>query len=187
MKKEDIVKLFPIETDRLVIRVATLEDAALIQAAKDSLAPDILRRWMCWSNEEGMSMKGTLDYLTMTETSNRNIAFLALDKTSGGHVLNTGLDAEDDDFHTASTGWWLSAGHQGQGLAFEGMKAVIDVYQQSDIFRTLTANHYEGNDRSRHLMLHLGFQYVETKPKAHICHLDGRAMDVHEYRLEKKL
>ncbi len=170
MDKQKIINLFPIITDRLILRIATIDDAELIQDAKESRDANILRRWMSWSNDEGMSMQGTLDYLTKAETDTRTIALLGIDKTTGVHVLSTGLDAEDDDFDVVSTGWWLSDGHEGKGLAYEGMKALIDFCKVNKVSKTLTSCHYEGNVRSQNLMLRLGFEYISTDEKAHRCH-----------------
>lgn len=185
MTKNDILKLFPIETDRLILRLATVDDAHLIQSAKESHHPDTLRRWMSWSSEEGMSMQATLDYLTMatSQDNTRCIAILGIDKTTHTHVLSTGFDAEDDDFNVVSTGWWLSDGHEGKGLAFEGMSSLLDLCRQNRLCQKVISDHFEGNQRSQNLMNRLGFQYVETKTKSHQCHLDGAFHDVLHYEV----
>lgn len=184
MKKQDIINLLPIETEQLSLRLATLADATLIQNAKESRDVALLRRWMSWSSDEGMSMQGTIDYLTRAESDARIIALLAVDKVMRRHVLSTGLDAEDDDFNTISTGWWLSYGHEGKGLAYEGMSALIDFCKVNHVCKTLTSCHYEGNERSQLLMERLGFQYVRTQPKAHQCHLNREMVDVLDYELK---
>lgn len=186
MKKEALVKLFPIETDRLKLRLITQGDAHLIQSAKESRAADVLRRWMSWSSDEAMSMQGTLDYLDIATApdNTRCIGVIAVDKATGGHVLSTGLDAADDDFKSISTGWWLSAGHEGKGLAYEGMQALIQFCRDQKIGQKITADYYEGNERSRKLLERLGFQHVGTKAKNHRCHLNGEMMDEHNYELE---
>lgn len=185
MRKEEIMRLFPIETDRLKLRLVTNGDAHLIQKAKESRSPDVLRRWMSWSSEEAMSMQGTIDYLSMaTDFDNtRNISLIAIDKATGNHVLSTGLDGADDDFTSITTGWWLSEGHEGKGLAYEGMSALIQFCRDQNIGQKITADYYEGNERSRKLLERLGFQYIGTKPKAHRCHLNGEMMDILNYEL----
>lgn len=186
MKKKDILELFPIETERMRLRAATLNDDYLIQNAKEKCDPDILRRWMSWSREEGMSMLGTVNYLNLTNAANnkRNIALLGVDKWTGEHILSTGFDAEDDDFQTVSTGWWLSGAHQGKGLAFEGISALIQVCRNHEICQRIVSDHYEGNGRSQKLMYRLGFRQFGTEPKAHRCHLNGEMMDILNYELE---
>lgn len=185
MKKEEIVKLFPIEMERLVLRLATLDDAHLIQVAKESRASDVLRRWMSWSSDEGMSMQGTINYLNMAcaEDNRRNIALLGVDKVTGAHVVSTGLDAEDDDFQEVATGWWLSDGHEGKGLAFEAVRALIDVCRKNAVTKKITCSHYEGNERSGNLMRRLGFEYIGTRAKDHRCHLNGEMLDCLDYEL----
>lgn len=184
MNKQNIINLLPITTDRLILRVATLADARLIQDAKESRDANLLRRWMSWSSDEGMSMQGTIDYLNRADTDARTIALLGVDKATGAHVLSTGLDAEDDDFQTISTGWWLSANNEGKGLAFEGMSALINFCKLNRVCQTMTSAHYEGNERSQNLMLRLGFLYKNTEDKAHQCHLNGIMVDVLNYELE---
>jgi len=184
MKKQDIINLLPITADRLIIRVATLGDAQLIQDAKESRDANLLQRWMSWSSDEGMSMQGTIDYLNRADKDARTIALLGVDKATGAHVLSTGLDAEDDDFTIVSTGWWLSHGHEGKGLAYEGMSALIDFCKVNRVCQTMTSCHYEGNERSQSLMLRLGFLYKNTEDKAHQCHLNGIMVDVLNYELK---
>jgi RimJ/RimL family protein N-acetyltransferase len=185
MRKEEILKLLPIETERMRLRVATLNDNYLIQEAKESCDADVLRRWMSWSSDEGMSMLGTVNYLNMVCAPNnkRNIALLGVDKWTGEHILSTGLDAEDDDFQTVSTGWWLSGANQGKGLAYEGMNALIQFCRDHNICKKLTSCHYEGNERSQKLMQRLGFQFLLHEEKAWRCHLDGKYHDVLNYEL----
>ena len=184
MNRQEIERLFPIETTRLLLRLATLDDATLIQTAKESYA-DVLRRWMSWSSDENMSLQGTIDYLEManSDENTRCIAILVVDKETGAHVLSTGLDGEDDDFQIISTGWWLSAGHEGKGLAFEGMQGLINLCRQHAICQKIISSYYEGNDRSQKLMERLGFQHTNTKIKTHRCHLNGEMMDEIEYEM----
>lgn len=186
MRKEEILNLLPIETERMRLRVATLNDNYLIQDAKESCDEEVLRRWMSWSSDEGMSMLGTVNYLNMVSSpkNKQNIALLGVDKWTGEHILSTGLDAEDDDFQTVSTGWWLSSANQGKGFAYEGMNALIQFCRDHNICQKLMANHYEGNTRSQKLMHRLGFQHFRTEAKAHRCHLNGEMMDVLNYELE---
>ena len=184
MNKNDITQHFTIATDRLILRLATMADAQMIQNAKESRDDNLLRRWMSWSSDEGMSMQGTIDFMNRAAIDARTIAILGVDKNSGQHVLSTGLDAEDDDFQIISTGWWLSAGHEGKGLAYEGMNALITFLRDKTDCKTCLSCHYEGNIRSQNLMLRLGFQHIGTKPKSHQCHLTGEMMDELDYRLD---
>ncbi len=186
MRKQDILKLFPINTERLRLRVATIDDNHLIQDAKESCDANVLRRWMSWTSDEGMSMLGTINYLNMVNspTNKRNIPLLGVDQLTGEHILSTGLDAEDDDFQTVSTGWWLSGANQGKGLAYEGMSALIEIGRKHAVCKKMLSDHFEGNVRSQNLMHRLGFQHFRTEPKAHLCHLNGEMMDVLNYELE---
>lgn len=187
MKKEDILRLFPVETERLVLRSASLSDARLIQDAKEARS-DILRKWMAWSDEEGMSMQGTLSFLhlCLAPDNRRDIGLLALDKATGALAVMSGFNAEDDDFRIFSTGWWVGEGFEGKGLAFEAMSKLLELARSPIGAELARASFYEGNARSQSLMERLGFQHTQTHIKNHRNFLDGALMDTfdYEYKLE---
>ena len=131
-------------------------------------------------------MKGTLDFLGMAHaTDNKvNVPLLAINKKTGEHILSTGLDAEDGDFQIISTGWWLSHGHEGKGLAYEAMRGLLDIMVAQTDSQKMTASHYEGNYRSGNLMRRLGFIHTQTHLKNHCSHLTGEMLDVYDFELE---
>lgn len=187
MKKEDIVKLFPIETERCWIRRPTLDDVDAVYAAMQERDED-LRKWMSWSNDQGMSREGVAAFIVagLDATATTDIPLFAYDKISGAFAVASGIHGEDDQFLTSPTGWWIARNFEGQGYAFEVMKALIDVSFQKIGTQTITTQYYADNQRSKNLMERLGFHYVETVEKAHRCHLDGTLMDVHKYSMEIK-
>lgn len=187
MKKTDILKLLPLETERLIIRRSTLDDVDALQRATWQRA-EILRKYMSWTSEEGMSRAGTAGYIQngLNPDNTRDIPLIAVDKTNAQFVLATGLHAKDDDFKVLMTGWWIAADYEGQGLAFEAMSALntfsFDVIGTENI----ETEYYEDNIRSRNLMERLGFIYSRTQEKSHRCHLDSHMMDIHEYILKRE-
>ncbi len=187
MKKEDILKLLPLETDRLIIRPSTLNDVDALQHATWQRA-EIIRKYMSWSSEEGMSRAGTAGYIQngLNPDNTRDIPLIAVDKTNGQFVLATGIHAKDDDFQTLLTGWWIAADYEGKGMAFEAM-SVLNRFSFDVIgTQSIETEYYEDNIRSKNLMERLGFIYTGTQPKAHRCHLDGHMMDIHEYILKRE-
>ncbi|OIN86875.1 MAG: hypothetical protein AUJ12_04500 [Alphaproteobacteria bacterium CG1_02_46_17] len=181
MQKADILKLLPLETEHLVIRMPTLEDVDMLQSAKEK-REELLRRWMSWSDDYGMSRQGVVDYIANSAINLCAVPLIGIEKETGHFVIATGIDAEDDNFSTISTGWWLAKGYEGQGLAFEAMHKIYDFMQQTIGTKRVEAQFYEGNTRSRNLMERLGMSYVETKPKSHTSHLTGELLDVIKYK-----
>lgn len=180
--KQELMQCFSLETERLILQVPEFDDADMIQAAKEARSDD-LRRWMSWSTPEAMSMAGTVAFLAhaLDMANNRNLPIMAISKATGDFVLMTGLDAEDDNFKTVSTGYWMAKRFEGQGYGFEAMTAVLRLTFEQAGTQKANMAYYEGNQRSRNLMKRLGFSFESLEPKGHICHLDGRAMDVYNY------
>lgn len=187
MEKNDIIQLLNLETDRLRLRVGGLNDAEKIQAAKEG-NETALRKWMSWTSDEGMSMQGTVDFLTLctSNTNTTDISILCEEKTTGNLVLASGFSAEDAEFRSFITGWWLAHGFEGKGLAYEGMKAILDLARDQIGSHVAKAGFYEGNIRSKNLMERLGFKQVRHTVKNHTCHLDGTLMDSFDYELRWK-
>lgn len=180
MKKEEIVNYIPLETERMILRQPMLDDVDMIQRAKEARA-DILREWMSWSNDHGMSRQGVVDYLESSAKSPVSIPLIGVDKMHGQFVIATGIDAEDKYFRLISTGYWVDAPYEGKGYAFEAMLALFNFLAQTVGAERVEMGFYEGNARSRKLMERLGLGYIRTDEKAHRCHLDGRMMDVIKY------
>ncbi len=187
MKKTDILKLLPLETERLTIHPSTLNDVDKLQEAMRRRDKE-LRKWMSWSSDEGLSRQGTLGYIQngVVLTNTLDIPLIAVDKINSRFVLATGLHAKDEDFKALLTGWWIDKDYEGKGMAFEAMTALNNLSFNIIGTQTIEAEYYEDNIRSRNLIERLGFKYKCTKLKSHCCHLDGHMMDIHKYILEQK-
>ena len=185
--KEEILKLLPVETGRCFIRQPTLGDVDGIHHAMMQREED-LRRWMSWSSDEGMSREGVQAFIScgLEVMNTTGIPLIAIDKMTNKFVLASGIHGQDDEFLVTPTGWWIAKDFEGQGYAFEVMKAIIDLSFRMIGTKTITTEYYADNLRSKSLMERLGFKYVRTHEKFHQCHLDGNMMDVHEYILEKE-
>ncbi|HRK98700.1 MAG TPA: GNAT family protein [Alphaproteobacteria bacterium] len=180
MKKDEILKYIPLETERLWIKCPTLDDVDMLQSAKKA-REKALREWMSWSDDAGMSRQGVVDYITQSATNPCAIPLIGMEKDTGKFAIATGVDSDDDDFSTISTGWWLAEGYEGKGLAFEAMKKVFDLLKETIGTKIVNSQFYNGNTRSHNLMERLGMHYVETVPKSHTSHLTGEQLDVIKY------
>jgi ribosomal-protein-serine acetyltransferase len=183
MKKHDILKHLPLETDRLILRTFALEDAAMTKAAMDARAEDLCK-WMSWSSEEGMSVNAINGFIQsgLHADNTLDIPLVAVDKGTGAFVLSTGIHAKDDDFRTISVGWWIAKDAEGKGLAYEAMSALLDFSFETVGANLIETQYYEGNHRSKSLIERLGFSHFNTVANGHTSHLDGGLMNVHEYK-----
>ncbi len=181
MNKNTIVTHLPIRTERMTIRVPTLDDVDAVQNAKEA-REEPLRRWMSWSDDYGMSHEATVKWITDAAQNQNIVPLIAIDNATGNFVLSSGLDAEEEGFARISTGWWLADGYEGRGFAYEAMAAIYEFMDTVINAHTVEAAFYAGNTRSRNLMERLGMTYVGIEHQTHTSHLTGELMDVITYR-----
>lgn len=181
MNKNEIIARLPIRTERMTIRVPTLDDVDAVQNAKEA-REEPLRRWMSWSDDYGMSHESTVKWITDAAQNPNMVPLIATDNANGNFVLSSGLDAEEGGFARISTGWWLADGYEGRGFAHEAMTAIYEFMDTVIKARDVEAAFYVGNARSRNLMERLGMTYVGIEHQTHTSHLTGELMDVITYR-----
>lgn len=184
MRKQDIIKLLPLETERTIIRQPTMGDLDAIQCAKESRETD-LRRWMCWSNDHGISRAGAEEWIKLQYEDTTSLGLSVFDKTTGEFIMATGMDGEDEDFQVVHSGYWIIKSYEGKGIAFEVMTHIFDFAFNTVKAKRIEMQFYEGNTRSRNLMERLGMTYDSTDPKAHTSHLTGEKLDVIKYRISR--
>ncbi|HNQ91682.1 MAG TPA: GNAT family protein [Alphaproteobacteria bacterium] len=184
MRKQEIVKLLPLKTERTIIRQPTMEDADMIQKAKEDRETD-LRRWMSWTDDHGMSREGLEEWLKLQSENSPLLGLIALDKKTGDYIMSSGLDGEDENFSTVHSGYWMTKSYEGKGIAFEVMTRIIDFAFNTAGIERVEMAYYEGNIRSRNLMERLGLTHNKTEPKAHTSHLTGEKLDVYWYSISK--
>lgn len=181
MNRQEIEAHLPIRTERMTLRVPTLDDVDMIQQAKERREVE-LRRWMSWSDDYGMSRAATHEYINNVHSNPASIPLIGVGRNDGRFIIATGLDAEAEDYSVISTGWWLADGYEGRGYAFEAMSALYHFMEAVIGARTVEAGFYAGNARSQNLMERLGMSYANSEPQSHTSHLTGERCDTIYYR-----
>lgn len=129
--KRPAVWPFPIETERLSLRLPTHEDAQqvfdAVEANRSSLHP-----WMPWPKTENRSV-GQTHYTIETfrrqlETDPvTNMPIFICDRRTGQYIGGTGLHSFDHATHQAECGYWITQDRRGQGVCTEAVVALARV------------------------------------------------------------
>lgn len=138
-----------ITTERLILRPPSLEDASAIQRAVNDAE---VTRWLS-QVPFPYSLEDAKDFIAR--------------QTSGQTFL---ICLNDDPIGCIGTvgefGYWLARAYWGQGIATEASNAVLDWhFSQSE--QTLKSGHAIGNERSRRVLLKMGFVDTEVVDRTH--------------------
>ena len=129
-----------LRTGRLVLRPLETRDAEAITRA---FADWEVIRWLA-APPHPYALSDALAFIAL-DAPDRWAITLADDRLIGCISLGSEL------------GYWLDPAHQGQGLMTEAARAVVaDHFASSD--EALVSGHFEGNSRSRGVLLKLGFE-----------------------------
>lgn len=165
-----------IETERLILRTGRLGDAEILHKAVNE-AWNELRQWMSWASDGAQKIEAQRAFLQ----TGGDGAILGFHKKTGDFVIATGL--HDDDGDSIETGYWVAKTYRRQGLAFEAMQAVLGHAVEN--YRAVRIRHADGNTASEGLIRKLGFIKTGITANDHLCHLNGKMLHTHHYRLEK--
>ncbi|MBI1363507.1 MAG: GNAT family N-acetyltransferase [Proteobacteria bacterium] len=114
-------------TERLVIRAIYPSDAPLIYAAIMETLPH-LQEWMPWASP-APALADTESFCKHADAqrkAGKDLILIAVDKTTGAHVLSTGIHPKDTGVPSFEIGYWCRASKQGQGYVTEVVKALTD-------------------------------------------------------------
>ena len=172
-------KKFEIITDRLILRVPTLEDAVMINDDLNGVWHD-LQMWMSWTHEGQNTLEATKAYIASVEKQIEGGGYplIGLCRDTGKFVVATGLTKTGDSIET---GYWVAREFLGRGYALEAANAVTRFGFGAFGLNEMHINHYEGNEKSKHIIQKLGFTFTHTTAKGHARCLDGEMLDVHHY------
>jgi RimJ/RimL family protein N-acetyltransferase len=167
-------------TPRLVLRTPMPEDTAIVHQAKEEMWP-VLQLWMSWSHDDQKTLAATEEYLAASRAKSPYENLLAFRRDNGAFAISTGICATDDP-GVFGTGYWAAKPQLGQGFATEATNAIIRYAFGALKAKTLLIDHYEGNEKSRNVILKLGFRPTMVLPKHHKRCLDGTPLDVHKFK-----
>jgi len=167
-----------IKTPRLILRPPVMDDLDVIHAAKLAVWPE-LQKWMSWASNEEASYEATKKYIEARQEETNNLRLIGLCRESGNFVIATGLDRLGSDLY--STGYWVAKNYLGQGYATEACNAVIRYCFKTYNPLALQIDHFEGNEKSRNVILKLGFSLLERMPDAAWRHADNSSLPLYKY------
>lgn len=174
-----IKKDYEIITDRLLLRVPTMDDAVMVNNAMNEVWHD-LQMWMSWSNDGRNTLESTKAWISSVDDqiNGGGYPLIGLCRETGKFVVATGLTKTDENIET---GYWLAKDFLGRGYATEACNAVTRFGFGAFGLNEMYINHYEGNDKSKHIIQKLGFTFTHTTVKGHARCFNGELLDVHHY------
>lgn len=181
-----MARIYKIETDRLVIRCYTPNDAAMLKAAVDSSIEHLLP-WMHWAKNEPETIEKKIERLR----TYRGNFDLDIDYTFGIFNKNETVLLGSTGLHTRignnarEIGYWISASQIQQGYATECCKALIKTGFEIEMLERIEIHCDTKNTRSSAIPQKLGFVHEATLHKR-TCGTDNKLRDVMIWTLFKE-
>ena len=162
----------PAEADVLLTQLEPTDAPELFALTDANRAG--LRRWLPWV--DGVQrVEDTLQFiLSARDEAARGGGVQYAVKTAGRIVGVIGRSGGKPAGGSVSMGYWISAAHQGRGLATASCRALITAAFKEG-FDRVEIRCAEGNRRSRAVPIRLGFREEGRVPDAE--RLDGRFVD----------
>jgi RimJ/RimL family protein N-acetyltransferase len=166
---------FRLETQRLILRRFDLDDAPHVaHLAGDKQIADMtaniphpysLKNALDWirTHEEALQNKASIIFAITLKDTDQLIGAVSLEGISGDGV--------------PSLGYWLGVPYWGSGYAFEAAHALIEFSKHSYDLKKVKVMHLVGNERSKSVILKVGFTYQEN----HINRMMGKEREVCVY------
>lgn len=173
---------WPVETEHLVLRPATLDDLAATWAIRRL---DAVSRWLTRAPQsfqehqeqftEPDSLAKTI-VITLDGTVIGDLMVAIGDAWAQAEVIDAARDVQ------AGLGWTLHPDHTGRGFATEALEAVLRICFDQLGLRRVTADCFAGNERSWRLMERIGMRR-ETHSVRDSLHRSGAWLDGYGYAL----
>lgn len=116
-----------IETERLLIRPYTIEDAVALKQGIDESLPELLT-YMLWAKNEPSELQTKIDlinYWTKEIEEDTNYTLGIFNKKTGEFIGSTGLHKRGNS-QTIEIGYWCVTKHTGNGFITECSKALTE-------------------------------------------------------------
>jgi ribosomal-protein-alanine N-acetyltransferase len=162
-RDDELGRGLPLETERLIVRLATSQDALIILEFHKQNAKH-LEKWEPSRSVEFYTREYWESQLKNTEEKPRagvGYSFYLFLRESGRLVGTVSVsNIERLSFQNGRLGYAIGADFEGQGLMLEGLSAVIRyAFEELDL-RRLEANVIPENTRSLRLLKKLGFREI---------------------------
>ncbi|NUR98762.1 MAG: GNAT family N-acetyltransferase [Kribbellaceae bacterium] len=168
-------------SDDVVLRVATLDDAAAFAEAQVRNR-EHLRPWEPVRSERWFTTAGQVDRLRsqLVRFERREVVpwFLFQDDRVVGAMTLT--DIVPGPFRSASLGYWIDAGLLGKGLATTAVRAVAEIADRELLLHRIEASTLITNEASQRVLTKCGFARIGTAPDN--LHIAGAWQDCHLYQ-----
>lgn len=166
-----------LETERLVLRRWTAEDAAALYALASD--PEIGPR--CgWKPHESEAESAEIIRTVFAAPE-----VYAVTLREGGKIIGSAglqpMEGQPDD--SPELGYWLGRAYWGRGLMPEAARSLIDRAFEELNVRELWCSHFASNAQSRRVIEKCGFRYRMTKERAGT---DGVAQTTLFYALTRR-
>lgn len=168
--------IFELETDRLLLRHPTLEDAQIITNAKKTVWRD-LQTWMTWAFDGQETFAATKNFIENLGPH----SLIGFCKETNDFAVMTGLTPHGPDEY--ETGYWVAKDFLGKGYATESTAAAIRYGFEMLQAKTIHIGYYEGNEKSRSVIEKLGFKNEVIVKNARRAILGGALQDAHEFTM----
>ena len=143
-----------IETERLILRAVTVEDAEAIFAwASD---PDV-NKFMIYPLHENIDV--TREWLKTRDISGKDEFDLGFVLKETGELIGQGGLFYNEDLDVWEVGYNLRKDYWGQGLVPEAIQAIIDYVDKEKGIRAIVGEFAKDNMKSQRVMEKLGMTY----------------------------
>jgi RimJ/RimL family protein N-acetyltransferase len=158
--------VYRVETDRIVVRCWSPDDAKRLRAALDD-SNDHLRPWIPWMKHEPRPLEATTQWLRETrakfdrDEDYRYAIFDPREETLIGEVAlltRAGAGARE-------IGYWINVASAGRGYATEAAGAMVKVGFEIDRVTRIEIHCAVPNAASAAVPLKLGFRHETTLPR----------------------
>ena len=151
-------QFFGLETDRLNLRLVSLNDAQSLQA----IMTEEISKWVAvWPHP--LTQDTTTEIIQKVLTGykeKRTLPLVIVDRSSEKTIGWIKADFDYAERTTAEIGYWLSEDFQGRGLAFEAASALIKTCSEQFKVDAVRAGAQTANEVSHNLLVKLGMQRV---------------------------
>ena len=114
----------PIETERLVLRRSTVDDAQAIAAYR---ADPEVARYQCWDRVDLESVRTSMSEMAGRDPGEPGwVQFSVEERDGGAFVGDVGLSPDDEEPGVIKVGYTMAPAVQGRGYATEAIAALFD-------------------------------------------------------------
>ena len=147
---------FPVlETERLLLRPATLEDAAALQGIRTN--PEVMLYMDTFTHDTLQVSKDFITY-NLEGYKNKNVIYWMLEEKSSGNTIGDfSFWRIDVKHHRAEIGYTLDPNYWGKGYMKEAMLALFSFGFKDLNLHSFEANINPKNGNSKGILLKLGF------------------------------